>query len=251
MDNWARRRKLIYAIIVLILLVLIIGVPSFLIFYKAPTCFDGKQNGGEKGVDCGGKCEKLCQTEFLSPSVSWTRMEKISNGIYNVAAYIVNPNNLGEAKDVPYKVTLFDNFGSKIVSKNGTVTIPAHRNTLAFSSLVDAGKITPVKALFEFTSAPLWSKANDKLASLTILGKDYTEQENSSALQVNLYNESLSDLKNISVYAILYDRLGNTIGFSKTIVDEIKAKSSAIAPFTWNINRKGQVVSIEVLYVAE
>ncbi len=251
MDSWARRRKIIYALIVLILLVLVIGIPSFLIFYKAPTCFDGKQNGGESGIDCGGRCERLCQSEFLPASISWTRMEKVSPGIYNVATYIINPNNLGEARNVPFKVSLYDNFGKAIVSKNGIVNIPAHRNVLAFSSLLQTGNVVPTKASFEFTQAPDWVKAQDALKSIGITNKEYSEQNNSSALSVNLYNDSLEDIRNLSVFAILYDRLGNTIGFSKTIVDQIKAKSSALAPFTWNTNRNGEVVSIEVLYVAE
>ena len=251
MDSWARRRKIIYAFIVLILLVLVVGVPSFLIFYKAPTCFDGKQNGSEAGVDCGGRCEKLCQSEFLSPSVIWTRMEKVSSGIYNVAAYIINPNNLSEAMGVPFKVSLYDSFGKAIASKSGIVDIPARRNTLAYSALIDTGKVNPTKASFEFSQSPLWVKATDKLKAINVINKDYTEQKDSSALEVNLYNDSLYDIRNLTVFAILYDRLGNTIGFSKTVVDEIGAKSSAIAPFTWNTNRNGQVVSIEVLYVAE
>jgi hypothetical protein len=251
MDNWARRRKLIYASLAILILASAIGIPSFVFFYKAPTCFDGKQNGGEKGIDCGGKCQLLCQSDFFPPTVSWTRIDKVVNGVYNVSAYIINPNNEGEAKDVPYEVTLFDNLGIKIVSKKGSVTIPPHRNTLAFAGLINTDKYTPVKALFEFTSAPNWVKKSDQLVDLVIKDMDYSEINNSSSLIVNLENTGLKNLNNISVYSVLYDASGNTIGFGKTVVDEIKAKSNAIAPFTWNINRNGKVVSKEVLYVAE
>lgn len=251
MDNWAKKRKLIYASIAILFIVSVIGIPSFLLFYKAPTCFDGKQNGGEKGIDCGGRCQLLCQSDFFPPTVSWTRIDKVIDGVYNVSAYIINPNNDGEAKNVPYKVTLFDNLGIKIASKNGTVTIPPHRNTLAFSGLINTDKYLPVRALFEFTSAPNWIKKTDELVDLVIKDMDYSESDNSSSLIVNLENSGLKDLNNINVYSVLYDSSGNTIGFGKTVVDEIKAKSTAIAPFTWNTNRNGKVVSKEVLYVAE
>jgi hypothetical protein len=55
----------------------------------------------------------------------------------------------------------------------------------------------------------------------------------------------------MGVYVVLYDKNTNAIGFSKTVIDGISPNGMIIAPFTWNIDRKGGVVSIEALYVAE
>ena len=60
------------ASIVILAIILIVGLPAFLLLYKAPTCFDGKQNQGEGGIDCGGPCVKLCPSAFLPPEVIWT-----------------------------------------------------------------------------------------------------------------------------------------------------------------------------------
>ena len=86
---------------------------------------------------------------------------------------------------------------------------------------------------------------------MVVVKKDYKEEGNNSSLIVGLRNDGLNILNNIGVYAILHDSDGNTIGFSKTKVDSILPKSAVDAPFTWNTNRQGKVVSIEVLYVAE
>ncbi len=251
MSSWSKRRRTLYATTVVIFLVGAVFVPAFLIFYKAPTCTDGKLNGGEQGVDCGGSCQRLCQSSFLPPSLAWSRFEEVAPKLYNIAAYIVNPNTEGEAIDAPYHLSLYDAKGVLITDTTGTVTLPPHRNTLAFKGMVNVGERIPAKALFEFTSAPNWYKKVDSLAALIIGEKKYVEDESGSSLLVTLKNPSVYPIGKMSVYVVLYDKNGNAIGFSKTIVDEIAAKSEALAPFTWPVNRKGEVISIEVLPVAE
>lgn len=251
MDSWSQKRKLIYGAIFLGAVLLVVGVPAFLLFYKAPSCFDGKKNGGEKGVDCGGKCIKLCQSDFLPPSVAWARIERVVPGIYNIGAYIINPNSEGEAKNVPYRVSIFDKEGILIAEENGTVTIPPHRNTLAFSSLIKLTNSLPAKVLFEFTEKPDWNKKIDTLSPIVVVSKDYIEEYDGSSLLVTLKNDGLETLNNLGVYVVLQDKNGNVTGFSKTVIDSLLPKSSEVAPFTWNTNRQGEVVSIEVLYVAE
>jgi hypothetical protein len=251
MATWSDKRKFIYASVAVLFVIGVIGLPAFLLLYKAPTCSDGKQNGNEKGVDCGGRCTRLCQDNFLAPSVAWTRLERVVPSVYNSVAYIINPNTEGEARDVPYHMAIYDQNGMLIIDQKGRVTIPPHRNTLAFAGLVRTGNSVPSKVLFEFTGRPDWYKKTDTLSDVELLEKDYQEDGESSSLRVVLKNDSVKNIGKMNVFAVLYDEMGNAIGFSKTIVDEIRAGSTVTAPFTWNTNRNGQVVSIEVLYVAE
>ena len=252
MSSWAKNRRLLYASIVVIFLVGAIGLPAFFILYKAPTCFDGVKNGDELGVDCGGSCERLCQSAFAPPIVDWTRFQLVSPGKYNIATYIENTNIGGEAIDAPYSIAIYDGKGVLVTEQKGTVTLPPHRNTLAFMPYVDTGKIVPVRAVFEFVSpGPQWHKSSDALQSLLIVKKDYSEDAVGSSLSVTLANSSVNAIGRISVYVVLYDKDGNAIGFSKTEVDGIAGKGTAIAPFTWPMNLGGKVISIEVLPVAE
>lgn len=251
MASWSQQRRLFYGSVVVLALVMVIGLPVFLYFYNPPSCFDNILNGDEYRVDCGGSCERLCASDFQSPSVAWSRFEEVAPGLYNVAAYIINPNVSGQARNVPYHFSVYDTQGVLINDFDGKVTIPSHRNTLAFRGALSVGKRIPAKASFEFTGYPDWISKNDNLSSLVVINKEFNEENNSSSLTVTLGNNDIHPIGPITVYAVLYDIDGNALGFSKTIVDEIPGKGSSIAPFTWPVKRDGKVVSIEVLPVSE
>ncbi len=251
MASWSRRRRFTYAGVFILAVAGLIGVPAFLLFYKAPSCSDGKKNGDEGGVDCGGSCSKLCPSAFLSPAVSWVRFEEVAPHIYNVAAYIVNPNFKVRAANTPYVMTIYDASGAPIAAVPGSVTIPAGRNTLAFKAAISMGSQTPARASLKFTGIPDWAYETTPALTLSVADQKYTESTSSSALTVTLANRGIQSLSDITVYAVLEDKDQNAIGFSKTILDSIPAQGTAVAPFTWPFGRGGRVVSIDVLPVAE
>src|SRR3989344_396993 len=253
MASWSSRRKLSYATIVILVIVISIALLVFFFFYSAPTCFDGKRNGDELDIDCGGSCVRLCQSAFLPPRQEWggAKIEKLADGLYNVASYIVNPNVSGAAIDVPYKISMYDSEGSLITERSGKINLYAHHNALAFQPAIDTDESIPAKAIFEFTSPPDWFKSGDELGGLVVVDKKYEESANGSSLEIILVTRTLYPYEDIRVGAVLYDAEGNVIGFSQTIVDEIPPKGREIAPFTWSINRDGRVTTIEVLPTVE
>jgi hypothetical protein len=250
MATWAGKRKFTYGSIAILIIILLIVGGYFAIFYKKPSCFDGIKNGSELDVDCGGSCSKLCQSAFLPPKIAWGsgKFEKISNNLYNLASYIINPNTNGAAVNVPYKFTVFDKDGLVITERNGRMNIPARRNSLAFETAVDTQGIEPVRVTFEFTAEPQWFKSHDTIEGLSIIDKKYLEEGNNSSLEVTLENKSLTTYKDIIVAVVLYDEIENAIGFSRTIVDSIDSRGGKeTAPFTWPVNRQNRVVTTEVL----
>ena len=148
-------------------------------------------------------------------------------------------------------MALYDAQGVLITDVYGTMTLPPHRNALAFQGSVNVAKRTPARVLFEFTAAPDWFSSADALAPLTVASKDYTESTSGSSLSVTLKNTGATGLGPLTVGAVLYDQSGNEIGFSETEVDGIAPGGTALAPYTWPGSRNGAVVSIEVLPVAE
>lgn len=256
MATWASRRKFVIAGTLALVILAGAAAVYFFVFYKAPTCFDRVMNGDETGIDCGGSCVKLCQSAYLPAKIDWGggKFEKVAPGLYNVAAYIVNPNTNAAAVNVPYKFSLFDNKGLLITERTGRINIPAHRNTLVFEPAVKVDQRVLTKVTFEFLQPPVWFKSHDELDGIAIGEKKYNEDSKSSSLEVSLENRSLIPYRNVTVGVVLNDKDGNAIGFSRTIVDQINPKSGTdtnaqIAPFTWPFGRNGQVVSIEALPV--
>ncbi len=250
MSSWANRRKLVYALLLLIFVTLLIGIPAWKVFYKAPTCADRIMNGNETGVDCGGSCKRLCQSAFISPRIEWggAKLERVADGLYNASAYIVNPNISGGAIDVPYRISLYDSEGIIITERNGNMNIYPRRNSLAFQTAIKTEKRIPTKATFEFTSSPIWFKSTDLLEGISIIDKKYIEDENGSSLEVYLENKTLTPYKDIQVGVVLYDNEDNVIGFSQTKIDNLPPKNQReVAPFTWPTGRNGRVAKIEVI----
>lgn len=253
MATWSSRRRLVYGGSIIGGILAIMAIVTFSFFYKSPTCSDGVKNGDELGTDCGGSCVKLCQSAFLPAKIKWGggKYEKVADGLYNVASYIINPNTGGSAVNVPYKFTLFDHQGILITEKRGMITLPPHRNTLAFEPSVNIGQRKLSKVTFEFISAPEWVKLQDTLNGLAILDKKYNEDESGSSLEVTLENRNLLPYKNIIISVVLYDSEDNAVGFSRTIIDSIASKAQALAVFTWPSGRSGKVTSIEILPMVE
>ncbi|MCX6719357.1 MAG: FxLYD domain-containing protein [Candidatus Taylorbacteria bacterium] len=251
MSSWSQKRRMIYGGIVMTVVVGTISILGYSFFYKAPTCSDGVKNGDELGIDCGGSCVKMCASSFLPPKVSWTRFERITPNMINIASYVENLNVNGEAFNVPYHLELFDTKGILIVEFDGVFSMPPSRNALAFQGDVDIGSRIPAKAQMTITGIPDWHKREDPLALLIVMDKQYSEDGAGSSLIVKLKNTSARDIGKVSVYAILYDKSGNAIGFSKTMVDSIAAGGTVIAPFTWPVDHHGAVVSTEILRIAE
>ncbi|NDE68092.1 hypothetical protein EB052_00630 [bacterium] len=250
MASWATKRKLAYISIITVLAAVFVALPLYLSYYKAPSCSDRIQNQGELGIDCGGPCARLCQSAFLPPEVSWTKFEKVSEGIYNLGAYIINPNINGAVVAASYKFSLFDRDGILITEVPGTTIIPSHRNTLAFAASVSTQKRPVVRAIFEFTQPPLWQKSFDSLGGISIIDKKYSEDKDGSSLEVFIQNNILLAYNKIRLGAILYDDSDNAVGFSSTVIDAIAPGKKELAVFTWPLSRKGKVASIEILPVA-
>src|SRR3970282_2599305 len=88
--------------------IVLIGVPMFFLFYRAPTCFDARQNGDEAGVDCGGSCQLLCGAESLPLLTKGDpRVLTLATSTYQVVALIGNANATAEIYRARYALKLY------------------------------------------------------------------------------------------------------------------------------------------------
>ncbi|TSC68088.1 MAG: Uncharacterized protein G01um101472_161 [Parcubacteria group bacterium Gr01-1014_72] len=247
MFSWATRRKLLFALAALLFLGAAVGLPAFFLFYTAPTCSDGKQNGNETGIDCGGSCTILCTADTLAPLIHWVRISPVGKGFWNALAYVENPNFESGAFETPYRLELYDRENALVAEERGFVAIPPRTAFGVFRGSVGTGERTPVRALFEFIREPVWKHVVTFPAEVSVTAKELVSPESAPKLIVTFTNRSLADITNLEAVAILYDRSENVVGFSRTVIDLLPKDGLREAVFTWPAPFTRPVTRIEVL----
>ncbi len=233
MASWSVKRKVTYIGILSGFVVFVIVVPLFFILYKAPTCFDGKQNGDENGSDCGGSCQLLCIFDAKEPDILWSRSFKVTPSIYSSVAYIQNFNITSQAIDVRYVFKLYDNQNKLVATREGFAFIPRNKKFAIFEPNIVVGESVPTRTVFEFTEVPQWIKNNEEIPRLSVNAKSLSREDALPRIDANVQNLSLIPFSNIEIVAIVYDGKDNAIGASRTYIDKLEKDQSADVVFTW------------------
>lgn len=247
--SWASKRRSIYISGVIITAIVIMAPIVFSIFNKEPTCFDGKQNGDERGIDCGGSCEILCSLEASDPAIIWSRSFKVSEGIYNAVAYIKNPNfNVGILK-IPYTFKLFDNKNLLIAERKGSTFIPPNTVVPIFENTIYTGERIPIKTFFEFNSKFIWSRIDEyKGNDLKVSEIKLSNVETSPRVDAVLSNTSIIDIKDIEAVVIVFDHNDNAIAVSSTFIEKLPNRSSRDIVFTWPDKFSSKTTRVEIIH---
>jgi len=229
--TWAARKKIIY-FFVAFGLVAIVALPLVYLFYPRSSCTDGRRNQDEEGVDCGGSCKKVCENKPSPLIVNWKRPFKVADGVYSATAYVTNPNFGIAAASVSYKFKLYDERNILVGERSGVTTIPPNGDYPVFEGLITVGNRVPAQASFEFTSLPAWINVIEQ-PSLQIKNKNFSDPDSLPRLSVELVNDGVSAISDISAVVIIYDSDGIAMAASETFVGTIAGESSKEILFTW------------------
>jgi hypothetical protein len=249
--TWGQRRKLLYLGIFTAVMVIGIGVPVFTLVYEKPTCFDGKQNQNEQGVDCGGACIKLCKNLQLQPAVRWQQSFRLTDGIYTAAAYINNANLKAEAKDVPYTFTLLDAQNAVIITRKGSINIPPGKNFAIVEPRISVQDRIPARTLFEFGAEYNWKSISKNPPQLVVADQNWADTDISPRISADIVNPTFQDIERVDVTVIVYDEQKNAFAASKTFITNLKAESKQPIVFTWQEPFPKPVSSIEIIPIPQ
>lgn len=220
--------------------------------HKVPTCQDGKQNGDEIGVDCGGSCTLQCSFAVDQISVIWSRTFEVVPGRYNAVAYLENHNTNTAVYKVKYKFRFADKDNIYVGKREGEAYIPPEGKFAIFEPALDTGNSVPVYTTFEFTEAPVWVNVpQEKIDEIKLSTSDVEllDEDSSPRLSLKLRNNSLFAVPDVHVVALLYDTLGNAVSASQTYVDELKGETEIPLTFTWPLPFKSPIVKKEIIPV--
>lgn len=251
MNKWARDRKRIILSIVVLFVVGLIGLPAYLLFYRAPTCFDGKMNGDERGVDCGGSCQLLCRTESLPLIMKGDpRVLTLAPNTYQVVALVENSNNDAEIYQARYSLKLYQE-GSALPVKviEGETYVPRASKFAIFEGPFSLEEgVVPRRATLEWQEESIvWKKAAKEIPVLTVRGPTFSRLDTTPRLEATLRNSTLESVSNVDLIVLVSDASGNIFAASKTFVDSLRPGEESRILFTWPRPFAGEPVGNEII----
>ena len=233
--NWAAQRRLQYLGGIFGIFCIILFIFLYPVIFKKPTCTDGKKNGDEVGVDCGGSCTLVCREKVSDPVILWSRAFPVVGNTYNLVAYVENQNKSSGVVSATYQFVIYDINNRMIGRREGATFIPPNKQFAIFEPTYDFGQSKVKSVSFEFIGPLVWVKKESTLNNLALFVDKITMGDNmqSPSLSAFIKNESIYDIPSFDVIAILYDENHNAINASKTVKDGLSSNSSTSVFFTW------------------
>lgn len=248
--SWATRRKLIYGLITLAVVAIIVGGPVYILFLQGhPTCSDSKQNQGEEGVDCGGPCSKSCVDYVATPPINlWAQAFEVTKGVYNLVAYMENPNVDYVAYPVHYMFTAYDAKGIQIGFREGYASVPATKDFPIFEQSFTTGDSVPAKVFFQYLGAFNWKKYTGVVQpELGVANSRSTDPDTGERIEADVINNTINPFRNVEVVALVYDPSGNVMAASRTYIDTLAGKGTSHVVFTWPTAFASSTSKIEIV----
>ncbi len=231
--SWAFWRRLQYFVGAAII---IAGLATFVymeFIYAVPTCFDGRMNGDERGVDCGGSCARICAVDATEPVVRWAQSFRVTDGQYNAVAYIENRNVNAGIPELAYTFTLYDNAGAVITTRTGTTFLPPDSVYPIFEGRIDVGDRVPARTFIELAPIDNWQITAAGREQFEVRSRALHDADTRPRLDATVYNTSLEDARNVEVVATIFDARGTALTASQTIVPVLPGRAAQGVVFTW------------------
>lgn len=231
--SWGTHRRNTILLTAFLLIFVPISLISFLIFYTPPSCFDGKQNQDETGIDCGGSCVLLCTDQVTDPVVLWERSFKVVDGLYNVMAYIENPNPTAFVQNIPYSFKLYNEERVLIAERKGVTSILPKSVLPIIENNIQTFEQVPARVSFEFEGDFVYERTDPRDSIILIKDEVFENEQTNPRIRARIQNISLQPINDIDVIVIVYNAFDTVVGVSSTYVDRLSPEQTRDIVFTW------------------
>ncbi|MFA6974181.1 MAG: FxLYD domain-containing protein [Parcubacteria group bacterium] len=249
MEKTQQKRLIIIGIYVLIFLLVIYGFYSK--FKPQPSCFDGKQNQNEQGVDCGGVCAQKCAI-VAEKNLVVEQASFVASGVgnnFDLFAVVTNPNQTLGSSKFNYQFTVKNAAGETMGTQSGSSFIlPGETKYVVESNL--SLRDVPVKVELSITN-PEWVEANEfyEKPQLKVVNKNYAPISNGvgfSEATGLLKNESSLSFATIKVEIILKNAQGEVVALNSTQMNTVQTGENRDFRVFWPNRFPGEVANMEV-----
>jgi hypothetical protein len=231
------------------------GLLLYLAFKPAPTCFDGKKNQGENGIDCGGPCQacqEIPQAESLKILEKAFVIGTPGGEKYDLMAKIENPNSEYGSPKFHYQFTLKDSSGSVITQKEGdSFILPAETKYIIETNAETQS--APASLEVKIADDISWDKFSGynehEEPQLNIYNKRYdliSSGAGFSEVYGLLHNESLFDFNVVSINIVLRDAASKPVALNRTEMRTVGSGEERDFRLLWPYSFPGDVQNIEM-----
>lgn len=209
------------------------------------NCFDKKQNGDERGVDCGGSCDLICRADIFPLEDRFTRFVESENSLYDFVAMVNNKNadKVPEGDILNYNFTVYDKAGSVVRVVEGTTDVPVGqifpviRQNIQLDFGSSGNSISRV--VFNILNNDgNWQRASEiyKNNFFEVLGHNFEIYKNNvTQLTIQLQNLTRAYFRDVPIRILLLDNSGNIFAMNETLVKEIDPRQKFEINFTWRV----------------
>lgn len=234
------KKRITIILVFLIILAVIAGTVYLLVRPKLPTCFDGIQNQGEAGVDCGDPCSPCPWQLRKDLEVISTEAIETQSNYVDLVAKIKNPNQDFGVEPFSYSFNLYDSAGSLIDSKQGSSYIlPQETKHIIEQRVLVDSKISNIE--FKVIDVNWQELVDYEEPELFIRNPEFSQSENISLLSSTLENRSNYDFSEINIRVILLDKKSNILGVGKIELRTVLSKESRYFEISWSFPIDGKV----------
>ena len=211
-----------YGFFYLALLGIVVGI-FYLVLRPNETCFDGIQNQGETGIDCGEICGIDCELKYIKPMIISNPRILKSDGLVSFIAQIKNPNLSYGSDKFEYKINFYDAQNKLLNSLNRMSFIYAGETkniievAVKISDFVSRGEAVIDQATINWKPALEWQIPNLKTADIKALIEGSTLK-----ISGTITNSSNFLISKIIISAVLKDGWGTSVGVSKTELTNLR-----------------------------
>lgn len=244
MIGWSARRRIIYLLFTFLVLGLF-GAGFYYFYQPAPTCLDGVKNQDEVGVDCGGVCPTVCSQEVTALRILWSRVFPVGNNRYDAVALVKNPNPRHGIQRFDYLFKIWDQDNLLISTRRGASSIFPDEELIISQNRLEVGQRVPTRATLEFSATPVWQKMDREFPNLSFSDKQLTLTP-TPQLTAKVKNLSLTDLRQLTVTAVLSDENLNALAISSTVLENLPKGESAEIFFNWPASFSGSVSFVDL-----
>ena len=229
---WAFWRRTAYIGGFFIVLLLLSTGVYFGFFHQTATCLDCRQNGDERGVDCGGACARVCAFEVTPPRALWAQSSRVTDGQYNAVAYIENTNIGVGSPEVTYTISLYDSAGL-IAERTGVTILPPDSVYPIFEGRITTGSRIPVRTEIVLETPELWLPASTGREQFVVESRELTGADSAPRLTARITNNELTEARNVEIIATIFDSRRNPLTSSRTLVENFAPRTTETVVFTW------------------